>query len=44
MIRKAMALVALLTLVACSNPVGNPGKGCPRQGGIGGTGECTTDQ
>jgi hypothetical protein len=44
MIRKAIALVALLTLVACSAPDMSADKECPREGGIGGTGACTTDQ
>jgi hypothetical protein len=44
MIRKAIALVALLTLVACSAPDMSADKKCAREGGIGGTGACTTVQ
>jgi hypothetical protein len=40
MIRKAIALVALLTLIACSAPDMSAEKECPREGGIGGTGAC----
>jgi hypothetical protein len=40
MIRKAIAILVLLTLVACAST----GKDCVREGGIGGTGECTMDQ
>ena len=38
MIRKAIALFALIALTACSMPDVVPAKDCPRQGGIGGTG------
>jgi uncharacterized protein YcfL len=44
MIRKAIALIALLALVACSNPSAILVNDCTREGGIGGTGECTADQ
>jgi hypothetical protein len=44
MIRKAIALVALLTLVACSMPDMSADTECPREGGIGGTGACTIAQ
>jgi hypothetical protein len=44
MIRKAIALFALLTLVACTPQVAETDKKCTREGGIGGTGECTADQ
>ncbi|GFE51925.1 hypothetical protein So717_36780 [Roseobacter cerasinus] len=44
MIRKTIALVALIALTACSTPDVVPAKDCPRQGGIGGTGDCTTEQ
>ncbi len=42
MIRKAIALFALLAVVACTPQVAEPDKKCTREGGIGGTGECTT--
>jgi hypothetical protein len=44
MIRKAIALLALLTLAACSAPAVTPAHDCPREGGIGGTGDCSNEQ
>lgn len=44
MIRKAIALLALIALAACSASAVLPAKDCPREGGIGGTGECSTEQ
>ena len=43
MIRRAIAILALLVVVSCSMPERYAGEKCPREGGIGGTGECTTD-
>jgi hypothetical protein len=44
MIRKAIALLALLALAACAPAVVPSAIDCPREGGIGGTGECSTEQ
>ncbi len=44
MIRKAIALLALIALTACSASTVPRANDCPREGGIGGTGECSTEQ
>ncbi len=44
MIRKTIALVALIILTACAGPTEAPANDCPREGGIGGTGNCSTEQ
>ena len=41
MIRKFLVLVVLIGLTACAAPVEVPATDCPREGGIGGTGECS---
>ncbi|MEO9514460.1 MAG: hypothetical protein ABJH45_26710 [Paracoccaceae bacterium] len=43
MIRKTIALIALILVTACSAP-NVPAKDCPREGGIGGTGDCPNEQ
>ncbi|MEP3639880.1 MAG: hypothetical protein ABJN14_21715 [Paracoccaceae bacterium] len=43
MIRKTIALIALILVTACSAP-NIPAKDCPREGGIGGTGDCPNEQ
>lgn len=44
MIRNTIAILVLLGLAACASPGPGPGNDCPRQGGIGGTGECSNAQ
>jgi len=44
MIRKTIVLLALLALAACSAPAVVPENDCPREGGIGGTGGCHSEQ
>jgi uncharacterized lipoprotein YajG len=44
MIRKILALIAILAVAACSVATEIPANDCPREGGIGGTGDCTTEQ
>ncbi|MEP1964616.1 hypothetical protein [Tateyamaria sp.] len=44
MIRKLIALLGLVALTACSTPQIVPAKDCPREGGIGGTGDCQSQQ
>ena len=44
MTRKTIALLALIVLTACSAPNVVPVIDCPREGGIGGTGECQAEQ
>jgi len=43
MIRKAILLFLLVALASCSTPHEIPANDCPREGGIGGTGDCTTE-
>ncbi|MEX0283632.1 MAG: hypothetical protein AB3N23_03385 [Paracoccaceae bacterium] len=43
MTRKFIALALLIMLAACSAPPELPATDCPREGGIGGTGECQTE-
>lgn len=40
MIRKFVALFLLVALASCSMPDENRAVDCPREGGIGGTGDC----
>lgn len=40
MIRKVLALFLLIALASCSMPDEIPAIDCPREGGIGGTGDC----
>ena len=44
MIVKVIALAAFLALAACTAHEVSPANDCPREGGIGGTGECSTEQ
>ena len=43
MIRKVLALVALLAFASCSMPDEIMANDCPREGGIGGTGDCPVE-
>ncbi len=42
MIRKLIAVFLLTVLASCSAPDKMPANDCPREGGIGGTGDCST--
>lgn len=41
MIRKVLVLFLLIALASCSMPYENPAIDCSREGGIGGTGDCS---